>query len=243
MSRISRRTAIMGTVSALAVQLLPRRIALAISAAEYCPSAEEREVLQLLNALRAEQGIHSLQMDRGLGAAARHHANDMSARGYFSHTTPEGEGPSTRANGHGYDGRMIGENIARGQRSPSQVMASWESSSGHRRNMLNDGYGAVGIGYDPDGNYWVQVFGDAFNAEPACGGSGPGPAPEPRPEPRPNPAPPPTPKPRPNPAPPPTAKPRPNPKPRPKPKRQRPCGNKKGRAQKLCLRKHRQRGE
>ena len=223
MSRISRRTAIMGAVSAFAVQLLPRRIATAISAAGYCPSAEEQEVLQLLNALRAEQGLGSLRMDRGLGAAARHHANDMSARGYFSHTTPEGEGPSARAGDHGYSGRYIGENIAWGQRSPSQVMASWESSSGHRRNMLNDRYGAIGIGYDPNGRYWVQVFGDAFDADPACGG--PGPAPEPRPEPRPNPSP----------------KPNPQPRPKPTPRRRQSCTNKKGRARQRCINRQRQR--
>ena len=186
MASISRRAAIIGALSALAAQVVPRRIVVAISAADYCPSAEEREVLKLLNALRTSKGLHPLKMDRSLGAAARHHANDMSARGYFSHTTPEGEGPSGRARSHGYNGRMIGENIARGQRGPAQVMQSWESSSGHRANMLNARYGAVGVGYDSNGRYWVQVFGDAFTAEPACGSSGPRPTPRPKPNPKPS---------------------------------------------------------
>jgi hypothetical protein len=183
MARISRRAAITGALSALAAQFVPRRIVFAISAADYCPSAEEREVFQLLNALRTSKGLRPLRMDRSLGAAARHHANDMAARSYFSHTTPEGEGPSSRARSHGYDGRMIGENIARGQLGPTQVMQSWESSSGHRANMLNAHYGAVGVGYDPNGRYWVQVFGDAFTAEPTCGSPGPRPKPGPNPKP------------------------------------------------------------
>jgi uncharacterized protein YkwD len=180
MATTSRRAAIIGAFSALAAQFVPRRIAFAISAADYCPSAEEREVFQRLNALRTSQRLSPLKMDRSLGAAARHHANDMSARSYFSHTTPEGEGSSSRARNHGYGGRMIGENIARGQQGPAQVMQSWESSSGHRANMLNAQYGAVGVGYDPNGRYWVQVFGDAFTAGPTCGS--PGPRPKPRPK-------------------------------------------------------------
>lgn len=222
MARISRRAAIMGALSALAAQLVPRGIASAISAAGYCPSAEEQEVFQLLNALRRSQGLRPLKMDRSLGAAARNHANDMSARGYFSHTTPGGEGPSSRARSQGYDGRMIGENIARGQRGPAQVMQSWESSSGHRANMLNARYGAVGVGYDSNGRYWVQVLGDALTAEPTCGSPRPDPGPGPRPGPRPNPA--------------------PKPKPSPKPSRRRqPCRDKRGRARKVCLRRQRQR--
>lgn len=187
MASIGRRAAIIGALTALAAQVVPRRIAFAISAADYCPSTQEREVFRLLNALRTSQGLRPLKMDRSLGAAARHHANDMSARDYFSHTTPDGKGPGSRARSHGYDGRMIGENIARGQQGPAQVMQSWESSSGHRANMLNGRYQAVGVGYDPDGRYWVQVFGDAFTAEPACGASGPRPKPRPKPSRRRNP--------------------------------------------------------
>lgn len=179
MASIGRRAAIIGALSALGAQVVPRRIAFAISAADYCPSAEEREVFRLLNALRTSQGLRPLKMDRSLGAAARHHANDMSTRGYLSHTTPDGKGPGSRARSHGYNGRMIGENIARGHQGPAQVMQGWEASSGHRANMLNGRYGAVGVGYDPDGRYWVQVFGDAFTAEPACSASGPRPKPKP----------------------------------------------------------------
>lgn len=211
MAPISRRAAIVGALSALAAQVVPRRIVVAISAANYCPSAEERQVFQLLNTLRTSKGLRPLKMDRSLGAAARSHANDMSARGYFNHTSPEGEGPGSRARSHGYDGRMIGENIARGYQGAAKVMQAWESSSGHRANMLNARYGAVGVGYDPDGRYWVQVFGDTFTAEPACGAAGPKP------------------------------KPRPKPNPKPSRRRRQPCRNKKGRARKVCLNRRRQR--
>lgn len=176
---LTRRSALLSAIATVVTQLVPRRLAGAISAGEYCPSAAEREVFEKLNAHRRDHGRSPLKLDRGLGAAARHHANDMSERDFFDHRSPNGDSPSDRARDHGYGGGGVAENIAQGYRSPTQVMTGWQNSSGHNANMLNRDYQAVGIGYDPDGNYWVQVFGRSFEAEPDCGSPGPGPDPDP----------------------------------------------------------------
>lgn len=58
--------------------------------------------------------------------------------------------------------RMIGENIAAGQRSVESVMRSWMNSRGHRQNILNEQFKWVGFGIAVSSNgtiYWVADFG------------------------------------------------------------------------------------
>ncbi|HVI40280.1 MAG TPA: CAP domain-containing protein [Anaerovoracaceae bacterium] len=52
-----------------------------------------------------------------------------------------------------------GENIAKGQRTPDEVMNGWMNSEGHRANILNSSYTDIGVGYVTDNSgagYWVQ---------------------------------------------------------------------------------------
>jgi Cysteine-rich secretory protein family len=55
-----------------------------------------------------------------------------------------------------------GENVARGQRDAADVMGSWMNSAGHRANILNCGFTAIGVGVKRgvDGTLvWGQLFG------------------------------------------------------------------------------------
>jgi uncharacterized protein YkwD len=54
--------------------------------------------------------------------------------------------------------RSAGENIARGQRSPKEVVTAWMNSAGHRANILNASFTQIGVGYVADGHYWTQMF-------------------------------------------------------------------------------------
>ena len=48
--------------------------------------------------------------------------------------------------------RMAGENIAAGYASPQAVMNGWMNSPGHRSNILNGSFNAIGVGhYQKDG--------------------------------------------------------------------------------------------
>jgi uncharacterized protein YkwD len=86
----------------------------------------------------------------------------MAARGYFSHTTPDGVTFSTRISNAGYQWSMAAENIAKGQPTPAAVMQAWMNSAGHRTNILNCGYRNLGVGLAYDASrtpVWTQDFG------------------------------------------------------------------------------------
>ncbi len=119
-------------------------------------------MLDLVNARRGEVGCRPLVADATLTAVARAHSTDMVARGFFSHTNPDGLGPFDRMRAAGYDGRLMGENIAAGYPTAAAVMDAWMNSTGHRANILTCGYTQIGIGEALGGPYgatWTQDFG------------------------------------------------------------------------------------
>ena len=91
--------------------------------------------------------------------AAQTHTDDMAARGYMDHVTPEGQDPAARAQAAGYTGSGVGENIAQGYPDAASVVAGWMASDGHRKNIENCSYTVIGIAYNANGWYWTQVFG------------------------------------------------------------------------------------
>ncbi len=118
----------------------------------------EGQVVTLTNAQRARAGCGPLRVDARLVTAARGHSADMAARGYFEHDGPDGRTFVDRETAAGYPDPG-GENIAMGQQSADEVMTDWMSSDGHRRNILDCSFTAVGVGLDTRGMYWTQDFG------------------------------------------------------------------------------------
>ncbi len=122
-------------------------------------------MLAAANALRAKAGAGPLARDPRLDAAAQRHAEDMLARSYYAHQTPEGDGPRERLLAAGFTrATACGENIARGPYSVEEVLAAWNKSRDHRRNLLHRGFTHLGVGVargrGPDGwtVLWVQDF-------------------------------------------------------------------------------------
>jgi uncharacterized protein YkwD len=129
-------------------------------------SAEEREVLDLTNAARRNQGCAPLALDDSLVEAAGKHASDMVRRHYMDHTNPDGQDPGDRMAAAGWHGTAWGENIAAGYSTAQKVFNAWMNSDGHRANILNCKFNKIGIGYDPGQvksdwgpGSWVQDFG------------------------------------------------------------------------------------
>jgi uncharacterized YkwD family protein/spore coat assembly protein SafA len=118
----------------------------------------EQQVLQIVNSERAKQGLKPLSMDWELQRVARTKSNDMCSKGYFSHTSPTYGSPFDMMKQFGISYRTAGENIAKGQRSPQEVMNSWMNSSGHRANILKGDFTHIGVGYEASGNCWTQMF-------------------------------------------------------------------------------------
>lgn len=118
-----------------------------------------QQVLTLVNQERAAAGVAPLQADVQAERAAKAHVEDMAGRSYFDHVSPEGWTPTDRmrmTKGSGY--RMVGENIAVGQRSAQAVMNAWMASPGHRANILDARYTHLGVGVDEPSWNWCQVF-------------------------------------------------------------------------------------
>ncbi len=109
-------------------------------------NAAEYKTFQLHNQVRKDNGVSQLCVHPKLTKAARAHSQDMLNRNYFSHTTQgSGENAGQRTSATGYNWRTYGENI--GYNSTPQAMhEAWMNSSGHRTNILNDGFREVGIG-------------------------------------------------------------------------------------------------
>ncbi|MCA1656079.1 MAG: CAP domain-containing protein [Pseudonocardiaceae bacterium] len=121
-------------------------------------TSQQDRVVMYVNAFRDRAGCGPVVVDSRLTAAAQGHSSDMSNRGYFSHTTPEGVTFDQRIRNAGHPSPGA-ENIARGARDAEDVMRLWMESSGHRANILNCDLGTIGVGLDRDGFYWVQDFG------------------------------------------------------------------------------------
>ena len=124
-------------------------------------SAMEREVFELVNKARTENGLSPLSWANDLASVARAHSSDMISRNFFSHTNPDGESPSDRLKRNGISYRASAENIAYGQQSASAVMEAWMNSSGHRANILSRNVTELGVGAVKNSRgtiYWTQVF-------------------------------------------------------------------------------------
>lgn len=105
----------------------------------------EAEMLQMLNAARAEAGLGPLEMDPELVAVARQHSQDMFARGYFAHTNPDGQNPFDRIRAGNIPYLVAGENLAHAS-TLSIAHNGLMNSPGHRANILRPEFGRVGIG-------------------------------------------------------------------------------------------------
>ena len=114
------------------------------------------EVVNLVNQERAKAGLQPLKTDFALAGMAMDKAKDMYNNNYFDHTSPTYGSPFDMMNQYGITYRSAGENIAKGQRSPEEVMNAWMNSPGHRQNILNSSFNLIGVAYY--NGEWVQEF-------------------------------------------------------------------------------------
>ena len=109
-------------------------------------------MLRAINAVRAAHGLRPIAASKGLRAAARHHSQDMLARGYFAHTSPTGSTLVHRVMSSGfvtYGQWWAGETLAWGSGGygqPSTVVKAWLRSPEHRAILLSSRYHLAGIG-------------------------------------------------------------------------------------------------
>jgi uncharacterized protein YkwD len=103
-------------------------------------------LLQRTNQARQVEGERLLTYNTRLSEAAQAKANDMVARNYWSHTTPEGNQPWHFIQASGYDYSTVGENLAYGFDGSAATVNAWLNSPEHRANVLNKDFQEVGFG-------------------------------------------------------------------------------------------------
>ncbi|MFT4532463.1 MAG: hypothetical protein ACI9T8_000486 [Candidatus Saccharimonadales bacterium] len=123
----------------------------------YATGVSTSGLLSSTNSQRASNGAGALAINSKLNAAAQAKANDMQARDYWAHKTPDGEDPWVFVDAQGYDFNKAGENLAYGYSSSSTTVTGWMNSPSHRANMLDTAFTEVGFGFidaaDFVGNY------------------------------------------------------------------------------------------
>lgn len=122
----------------------------------------ERQMFELVNKERAENGLHPLVVEQKLVPVARDHARDMWERQYFSHYSPEGDDVGDRLEKNKVRYMVAGENLAL---APTLTTAhtGLMNSEGHRKNILDRDFNRIGIGVIDNGIYgkmFVQIFTD-----------------------------------------------------------------------------------
>ncbi|KAG7385996.1 hypothetical protein PHYPSEUDO_000851 [Phytophthora pseudosyringae] len=123
----------------------------------------QTKMLELVNEQRANNGLSSLCLNSKLLVSALCHSKDMAAKDYMAHNGSDGSTMEERITQAGFVWTAVGENVAAGQETVSDVMTAWMNSPEHKANILGD-YKMLGTAYvySADSTYqhfWTQDFG------------------------------------------------------------------------------------
>lgn len=126
-------------------------------------------ILTMINQERIRAGVHALTYNSELEQSAQGYADTMASQGFFGHVAPNGQtlkdriratnyyDPSYSADCNCVKGYALGENLARGQKTPKEAVEAWLKSPGHRKTLLDPSYTETGIGVKA--GVWVEHFG------------------------------------------------------------------------------------
>lgn len=103
------------------------------------------QLLAATNEQRARHDEVPLTLSSSLNYAATEKAHDMLANQYWAHVSPSGVTPWSWFKKAGYSYSYAGENLAKGFRTSTGVVAAWMNSTEHRENILNEHYSNVGF--------------------------------------------------------------------------------------------------
>ena len=123
-------------------------------------NSDEKEVFNLINKQRTNNGLSALKVDSEVQSVARIKAQDMVNSNYFSHASPTYGSPFDMLKSFKVSYKTAGENIA-GNSSNSGAVSAWMNSSGHKANILNSSFNYTGIGVVSSPKYgkvYVQMF-------------------------------------------------------------------------------------
>lgn len=118
--------------------------------------------VEAVNEARRALGLEDVALSPQLEAAARTHARDMSGQRRVWHFGSDRSSPIDRVSRSGFDGHLIGENIAETFENDAEILEAWLREHNSRSTILHPDARMVGIGWkqDEDGRFWwVQLVG------------------------------------------------------------------------------------
>jgi uncharacterized protein YkwD len=130
------------------------------------------QVVALVNQHRQAMGLSTLGVSPTLTASAQWKSAHMAYYQYMQHDDPAppiARTVSDRLAACGYPMTNVswGENIAYGYQTPQDVMNAWLNSAGHKANIENPSFRAIGVGAVRSANgywYWTQDFGSLLDS-------------------------------------------------------------------------------
>ena len=123
-------------------------------------NADEKEVFDLINKQRTNNGLQALKIDNEVQKVARIKAQDMVDNNYFAHESPTYGSPFEMMKSNQITYRTAGENIA-GNSEISKAVEAWMASESHKNNILNNSYNYTGVAVVNSSKYgkiFVQMF-------------------------------------------------------------------------------------
>jgi uncharacterized protein YkwD len=108
-------------------------------------SRAERTLLTAINSARAAAGVPPLRASVSLRSAATWQSQVLAQAGYIDHTSPDGSTLLDRLTRARWHGTTAGEDLAVAP-TPSDAVAMWMQSPGHRENLLRPSFHTVGLG-------------------------------------------------------------------------------------------------
>jgi uncharacterized protein YkwD len=121
----------------------------------------ESDLLERMNNARIAGGRLPLTRSSDLDGVALARARNLVELGYFDHYAPDGTSAFSELAAQGLPYFVAGENLARNNYPPAQTVAAafdgLMASPGHKANILEQRFGAVGVAAVRDGDVWLFV--------------------------------------------------------------------------------------
>lgn len=131
-------------------------------------------MIDVTNQDRGSLGLTPLRTSALLTRAAQEKADDMAAKGYFAHVSPEGLTPWHWMSDVGYQYVFAGENLAVNFDDSAQVVQAWMNSPTHRANIVSQNFSEIGIAtargmyLGQESTFVVQMFARPVNPQNAA---------------------------------------------------------------------------
>ena len=144
----------------LVAQLVARQ-----SGNSFLAAVIQGDIIALTNEERVQNNVATLVENTQLDAEAQAKADDMAAKGYFSHVGPDGKTPWDWITTSGYVYQYAGENLAVRFTDSTDVVNAWMASPTHRANIVKPVYEQIGVSIAQGmyqgqiATYVVQYFG------------------------------------------------------------------------------------